>query len=54
MGRVRGCCTGAHGTAHNGFVSDWGKGTPLFRSLEPYQPLAEGTALLRLTLGDLG
>lgn len=28
--------------------------TPLFRSLEPYQPGAEGTALLRLTLGDLG
>lgn len=28
--------------------------TPLFQSLEPYQPVAEGTALLRLTLGDLG
>lgn len=28
--------------------------TPSFQSLRPYQPAAEGTALLRLTLGDLG
>lgn len=28
--------------------------TPSFQSLRPYQPAAEGIALLRLTLGDLG
>lgn len=51
MGTLGCCRPGIHFTARGGFVSYWEKGTPLFQSLEPYQPAAEGTALLSMTLG---
>lgn len=44
-GGNRRCCTCAYFTAHGGFVSDWVEDTPL------HQPVVEGTALFRLTLG---